>query len=141
MKTIILSAFFVFCVGVITWDALSQIEPTPTPTVEQVKRAATIDEFGNDYFGFASAFHSALWAQLQDGKITAANYAAFSHAFWAAMGENPTNDFAALYDDANEGTRLLLQATALKLARARQARTEASAAAIAKKATDLEAKE
>ena len=128
MKTIILSAFFVFCVGVITWDALSQIEPTPTPTVEQVKRAATIDEFGNDYFGFASAFHSALWAQLQDGKITAANYAAFSHAFWAAMGENPTNDFAALYDAQPAAVQRMFQGAAAALRRDQRLAIEARAA-------------
>lgn len=127
----------------IAMHAIAQgpVEPTPTPTAAQVKQEATLEEFGGDHFAFAAEFHAELFEQLTAGKINGATYAAYSHAFWAAFAsENRAADFEKLYKAANPAAQRIMQLTALRLRKAKQAAADAAALTAASKAKDLEEK-
>ncbi len=120
----------------VIFSAHSQ-EPAREKNAEEIRREAVVEEFGRDYFAFAAAYHATLWDALQAKKMTAAEYAAYSHAFFDRLGVG--KDIAALYDDANAGGRRVLQMAALALRKERRAAAEAEAATALAKEAELEA--
>lgn len=108
------------------WLALSQ---EGQPTSAQLKRDATLKEFVTNNFEFAQAFHAALSAQMKSNGMTAAQYAAYSSAFWAAFtSDDRAGQFETLYDTTTAAARRLLQMSAFRLLQKQRTLAEAAAA-------------